>query len=61
MLFGNSYAVQLQSQGEWNYDIRLSVETNLRLIPDAGFSDCAIQFDQSDNGSDCHAVLPARV
>ena len=48
-------------QGEWNYDIRLSVETNLRLILDAGFSDCTIQFDQSDNGSDGHAVLQAQV
>ncbi len=46
-------------QGEWNYDIRLSVETNRRLILDAGFSDCAIRFDQSDDGSDGHAVLHA--
>ena len=46
-------------QGEWNYDIRLSVETNRKLILDAGFSDCAIRFDQSDDGSDGHAVLQA--
>lgn len=48
-------------QGEWNYDVRLSVETIMWLILDAGFSDCTIQFDQSDNGSDGHAVFHARV
>ena len=48
-------------QGEWNYDIRLSVETNMRLILDAGCSECTIQFYQSGNGSDGPAVLRARV
>ena len=47
--------------GGWNYAVRLNVETNMRLILDAGFSDCTIHFEQSDNSSDGHPVLRARV
>ena len=48
-------------RGAWNYDIRLSVDTNLRLLLEAGFSTCSICFDQSEAGPDGHAVLECRL
>ena len=47
--------------GAWNYDIRLSVDANRRLLLEAGFADCAIRFDQSETGPDGHAVLECRL
>lgn len=46
--------------GSWNYDIRLSVETNQRLHLDAGFSSSVKVWNDSDRGSDSHAVLVAQ-
>ena len=46
-------------QGEWNYDVRLSVETNRRLLLKAGFSSCENVWDDSDDGPNAHAVLVA--
>jgi tRNA (cmo5U34)-methyltransferase len=46
--------------GAWNYDIRLSPDTNRRLIVDAGFRNCEKVWDDGDGGWDGHAVLVAR-
>ena len=45
--------------GTWNYDVRLSVETNCRLLIESGFSNCEKVWDDADDGSDGHAVLMA--
>jgi tRNA (cmo5U34)-methyltransferase len=46
-------------QGQWNYDVRLSVEANRQLVLDAGFLDCNKAWDDDDESSDGHAVLVA--
>ena len=46
-------------QGLWNYDVRLSAETNISLVLQAGFADCRKVWDDGDEGADGHSVLVA--
>lgn len=47
-------------RGGWNYDVTLSVETNCRLLREAGFDDCEMTWEKRNKGGSGHAVIVAR-
>jgi len=47
-------------RGDWNYDVTLSVETNTRLLAEAGFSDIRQTWEARGDDGYGHAVLVAR-
>lgn len=46
-------------RGAWNYDVTLSVETNTRLLTEAGFSHVSLTWESRDDEGYGHVVLIA--
>ena len=44
-------------RAQWNFDITLSVETNIRLLYEAGFSDVRLSWEDRDNRGNGLAVI----
>ena len=51
----------MDGRGAWNFDIRLTAETNRNLLIDAGFATVDKVWDDGRTDHDAHAVLVARV
>ncbi|MEO2002580.1 MAG: hypothetical protein ABGY41_00610 [Candidatus Poribacteria bacterium] len=46
-------------RGAWNYDVTLSVETNTRLLTEAGFTNVRQTWESRDDAGQGHAVVVA--